>query len=67
MTIKVQFNSLFLYILIIIGFPLSVLFPAQKIRNNTEEAPFGKMGASTEPKKNLMFKKIVKRDIGFLL
>ena len=38
-----------------------------KIRNNTEEAPFGIPGARTEADNNLMFEPIVERNITFLL
>ena len=38
-----------------------------QIRNNTEEAPFGIPGASTEPNNNLRANPIVESEIGFLL
>ena len=37
-----------------------------KIRKNTEEAPFGTLGASTETKNDLRVKTIVESEIGFL-
>ena len=40
---------------------------SKKIRNNTEEAPFGIPGASTEPKNDMKVKATVESDIGFLL
>ena len=67
MNIMVGFISLFLYILLTIGLPCSDLFPAPKKRNNSEEAPFVTMGASTEPENNFSFKLISERDIVFLL
>ena len=39
----------------------------KKIRNNTEEAPLGILGASTEPYNDLRVKLIVESEIGFLL
>ena len=62
MTIMIQFISLFLYILLTVGFPCSDLFQAQKIINNIEEAPF----CSTETKNNLRVKTVIEREIGFL-
>ena len=38
-----------------------------KLGNNTEDAPFGIMGESTETNNNLRVKPIVESDIGFLL
>ena len=55
----VRFISPLLYLLLTIGFPCLNLFPAQKIINNTEEAPFGILGASTERQNNLRVKPIV--------
>ena len=46
----------FLYLLLTIGFQCSYL--AQKIRNNTEEAPFYIPGANTEPEEKLRVKQI---------
>ena len=63
----VRFISPLLYLLLTIGFPCLNLFPAQKIINNTEEAPFGIRDVSTEWKNNLRFKPILEGKIGFLL
>ena len=63
----VLFISPFLYLLLTIGFPCSNIFPAQKIRNKTDESPFGIPGASNETEKNLRFKPVVESDIEFLL
>ena len=65
--IMVLFILTFLYLLLSIEFPCSDLFPAQKIRNNIKEAPFGIPGASTEPENNLRVKTILEIKIGFLL
>ena len=56
-----------LYLLLTIGFACLNLFQAQKIRNNTEEEPFGIPVTSTEPENNLGVKPIVYSKIGFLL
>ena len=56
-----------LYLLLAFWFPFSNLFIAQKIRNKTEEAPFGIPGMSTESENGLRAKPIVESDIGFLL
>ena len=37
-----------------------------KLRNNTEEVPFGITGAATEHENNLRVKLIVESNIGFL-
>ena len=42
-------------------------FHGTKIRNNTEEAPFGIPGASTEDNKNLKATPIIDNDISFLM
>ena len=67
MTIMVLFISPFLYLWVTIGFPCLNIFPAQKIRNNTLEAPFGIPGVSTEPKNDLRVKPIVDIKIDFIL
>ena len=66
-TNMVRFISLFKYVLLSIGLPSSHLFPAQKLRSNTEEALFGIPGAITETKNDLRVKPIVESNIGFLL
>ena len=63
----VRFISLFLYILFTIGFSLLNVFPAQKIRNCTEEERFDMMGAITEPMDDDRVKPISEREIYFLL
>ena len=64
-TIMVSFISLFLYLLITIGFPCLNIFRAQKIRNNIVEAPFGIPGTSTGCQNDLRVKPIVETEIGF--
>ena len=43
------------------------MFPAKRIRKNSEYAPFFIPGASTETENDLRVKLIVERKIGFLL
>ena len=65
--IVVLFISPFLYLLLIFGFPSSNLFTAQKIRNNTVEAPYVIPGVSSETENYLRVEPIVESEIGFLL
>ena len=67
MTIMILFISHILYLLITIVFTCLNIFPAQKIRNNTLEVPFGILGVSTEPGNYLRTKPIVESEIGFML
>ena len=63
----VLFISPIFYLLPTIGFTSSNLFILKQIINNTVEAPFGILGASTEPENNFRVKLIVESDTGFLL
>ena len=66
-TITVLFISPILYLLLTIEFTCLNIFIAQKIGNDTIEAPFGILVMSNERQNKLRVKPIVEREIGFLL
>ena len=67
MAIMVRSISLIYIYDLLLGFPCLNLFPAQKTRNKTVEAPFFIPGVSTKRKSDLRVKPIVESEIGVLL